>query len=52
MGIDIKRNRNLLTNLNIETLQTVSTKYAEYHFARVGIMGLDDKILGCPFSSC
>lgn len=52
MGIDVERNIHLLTNLNIETLQTLGAKHFKHHLAGISLVSLDYITFNFPFTTC
>lgn len=52
MGINVKLHRHILGSLNIELLDAILTKYAEYHPARILPRHFNDIILTHPGIAC
>ena len=52
MSVNIKRHHYLLSNLYIETRQTVCSEHVKHHLAGISIMGFNNKTLRLPLSTC
>ena len=48
MGIDIKVNRELISDLNIKLIELILSKHVKHALARVLVVGFDDKVLTLP----